>query len=108
MKYLPRVLWVATVTLVFASASTFAATAEKKAPTKNPRPTVKVDSTPLEAKAGLVVSYADVLDPVQKAVVSIYSTKIVHERIGNPLLRQLFPACRTRSARARNQASGRG
>jgi Do/DeqQ family serine protease len=108
MKHLPRVLWVTTVLLVFADASTFAATAEKKAPTKNPRPTVKVDSTPLEGKPGLVVSYADVLDPVQKAVVSIYSTKIVHERIGNPLLRQLFPGLPDQERESKESGLGSG
>jgi serine protease Do/serine protease DegQ len=38
-----------------------------------------------------VSSYADIVEPVQKAVVSIESTKILHERIqANPLLRQFF------------------
>jgi S1-C subfamily serine protease len=32
--------------------------------------------------AGLVASYADIVEPVQKAVVSVYSTKIVRERSG--------------------------
>ena len=36
-------------------------------------------------------SYADIVEPVQKEVVSIESSKIVHERIqANPLLRQFF------------------
>lgn len=68
----------------------FAAKAEKKAQ-PNKRPTVLIDDTPLPAKAGVVLSYADVVEPVQKAVVSITSTKIVHERLANPLFRQLFP-----------------
>jgi Do/DeqQ family serine protease len=56
------------------------------------RPAVQVDRTPIEAGPGVVLSYADVVEPVQRAVVSIYSTKVVRERIRmNPLFRQLFP-----------------
>ena len=55
-------------------------------------PELKKDFSPLaEGKPGLVLSYADIVEPVQKAVVSIESSKIVHERIqANPLLRQFF------------------
>lgn len=63
----------------------------KKAPTPNKKPTLLVDSSPLAAKSGVVLSYADVVEPVQQAVVSINATKFVHERVANPLLRQLFP-----------------
>ena len=50
-------------------------------------------TTPVsEGKAGAPVSYADVVEPVQKAVVSVYSSKIVAQRAApNPLLRQFFP-----------------
>ena len=55
------------------------------------KPNVKVDASPLaESKSAVVSSYADVIEPVQKAVVSIYSTKIVKQRVTNPLLRQFF------------------
>jgi len=55
------------------------------------KPNVKVDASPLaESKSAVVSSYADVIEPVQKAVVSIYSTKIVKQRVANPLLRQFF------------------
>jgi|SRR5208283_244218 len=55
-------------------------------------PELKKDFSPLnDGKPGLVLSYADVVEPVQKDVVSIESSKIVHERIqANPLLRQFF------------------
>ncbi len=44
-----------------------------------------------DGKSPLVTSYADVVEPVLKAVVSVYSTKTVHEQIPmNPLLRQFF------------------
>jgi Do/DeqQ family serine protease len=59
----------------------------------HPAPQLRVDGTPIsDSKAtGPVLTYADVVEPVQKAVVSIYSTKIVRESMTNPLLRQLFP-----------------
>jgi serine protease Do len=55
-------------------------------------PELKKDFTPLsDGKSALVSSYADVVEPVQKEVVSIESSKIVHERIqANPLFRQFF------------------
>jgi len=55
-------------------------------------PELKVDATPVsDGKSPVLTSYADVIDPVQKAVVSVYSTKIVRERVAvNPLLRQFF------------------
>ena len=60
-------------------------------PTKHPPPVFHIDQSAIgENRPGApVVTYADVLEPVQKAVVSIYSTKIVRE--SNPLLQQLFP-----------------
>ncbi len=56
------------------------------------KPDLHVDPSPVTASsAGLVVSYADMVEPVQKAVVSVYSTKIVRERVQmNPLLREFF------------------
>jgi serine protease Do/serine protease DegQ len=59
----------------------------KEAP---PKPVLKVDPSPVnDGKAGLAVSYADVVDPVQKAVVSVYSAKTVRERLP-PYFRQFF------------------
>jgi Do/DeqQ family serine protease len=61
-------------------------------PPRDQKPTLRVDSTPLGAAAGPVLSYADVVEPVQKAVVSITSSKEVRQRLQvNPLFRQLFP-----------------
>jgi Do/DeqQ family serine protease len=59
----------------------------------HPAPELRVDGTAIaDGKTnGPVLTYADVVEPVQKAVVSIYSTKIVRESMTNPLLRQLFP-----------------
>src|SRR5688500_11892050 len=49
-------------------------------------PDLKVDSTPIaETKAPGIASYADVVEPVQKAVVSVYSKKFVREQLAiNP------------------------
>ena len=55
-------------------------------------PEIKRDSSPLnDGKSAVILSYADVLEPVEKEVVSIDSTRTVHERVqANPLLRQFF------------------
>ena len=51
-----------------------------------------IDASPLVQTANArLVSYADVVEPVQKTVVSVYSTKIVRQRLQmNPLFRELF------------------
>jgi len=57
------------------------------------KPDVKYDTSAVGDGGGrLVTSYADVVEPVQKAVVSVYSTKIVRERlrVADPFLRQFF------------------
>ena len=64
---------------------------KQAAPAK--KPSVVIDDSELAAGAGpgRIVSYADVLEPAQKAVVSVYSTKIIKERIAiNPFFRQFF------------------
>jgi Do/DeqQ family serine protease len=84
---------VVTSALVGASVKDAKKDAKKSAPPLRGKPTVQVDSTPVTdgTKPGVVMTYADVLDPVQKAVVSVYSTKIIKERIAiNPWLRQFF------------------
>lgn len=53
-----------------------------KEPAPAPKPVLTIDATPVgEGKAPVVTSYADIVEPVQKAVVSVYATKIVHERV---------------------------
>ncbi|MDQ5979278.1 MAG: hypothetical protein QG602_2252 [Verrucomicrobiota bacterium] len=48
----------------------------------NKKPELKIDATPVAAvQSSVVTSYADVLDPVRPAVVSVYSSKMVRERI---------------------------
>jgi Do/DeqQ family serine protease len=57
-----------------------------------PKPFLHIDPTPVSGgQSPVVPSYADVIEPVKKAVVSVYSTKIVRERLEvNPLFRQFF------------------
>jgi serine protease Do/serine protease DegQ len=87
-----------------------AAKDEKKpaASAPHPKPAVTVDPSPLTPQAGLVMSYADVVEPVQKAVVSIYSTKIVRERVTNPLFRQFFPNFPDQERESKEEGLGSG
>jgi serine protease Do/serine protease DegQ len=64
----------------------------KEAAAPRKAPTLLTDNTPVtDGKSPVVASYADVIEPMQKAVVSVYSKKIVRERIAmNPLMRQFF------------------
>lgn len=56
-------------------------------------PSLVRDDTPVaEGSDGLVTSYATVVEPVQRAVVSVYSTKTVAQRIPTDPLAQLFGA----------------
>jgi serine protease Do/serine protease DegQ len=57
------------------------------------KPALQVDASPVGPGHGAVVtSYADVVEPVQRAVVSVYSTKIVAQRVRVDPLAQLFGA----------------
>jgi serine protease Do/serine protease DegQ len=54
---------------------------------------LRIDATPVAegARPGVVASYADVIEPALKSVVSVHSAKIVRQRIPiNPLFRQFF------------------
>jgi len=81
---------------------------EAKAAGRAARPVVTIDGTPIgDGRSGVVLSYADVLEPVQKAVVSIYSTKRVRDRLrSNPLFRQLFPDLQDRESTEEGLGSG--
>ncbi|MCX6952402.1 MAG: trypsin-like peptidase domain-containing protein, partial [Verrucomicrobia bacterium] len=84
----------------------------KSAPaaTPNKKPELLLDLTPVSAgKANVLTSYADVVEPVQKAVVSIYSTKIIKERMMvNPLLRQFFPGLQDQERESKQEGMGSG
>ena len=82
----------------------------RREPPRGRPPEVTLDSRELGtgASAGRVQSYADVLEPAQRAVVSVYSTKIIKERIAmNPFFRQFFGNIPTRNGRAGRRASVR-
>jgi len=85
-KYLSGLLF-----MLAATAPLFGLTA-KDSPAARKAPTLKLDASPVgDGKSPVVASYADILDPVQKAVVSVYSKKTVRERVAvNPFLRQFF------------------
>ncbi|HVZ64546.1 MAG TPA: Do family serine endopeptidase [Lacunisphaera sp.] len=53
-----------------------------KPKTDGKRPELKIDSTPVaETKSPVVTSYADVLEAIRPAVVSVYSSKIVRQQV---------------------------
>jgi serine protease Do/serine protease DegQ len=74
------------------------------------KPVLHIDSTPVsEGKSPVVTSYADVIDPVKQAVVSVYSTKIVRERLPvNPLFRQFFGDQAAPERESKEQGLGSG
>ena len=81
--------------LLAASALGLAVAARADGPTPTPTPAkmpeLRKDSSPVnDGKAPGIASYADIVEPVQRAVVSIKTSKTVHEHIDNPLLRQFF------------------
>jgi serine protease Do/serine protease DegQ len=72
-------------------------------------PAVRIDASPLEegSEPARLRSYADVIEPAQKAVVSVYSTRIVRERMAiNPLFRQYFGDLPERESRQEGLGSG--
>ena len=78
------------LSLVLLAASALGLYAARDAGQKSPE--LHVDTTPVsEGNSKLVTSYADVVEPVQQTVVSVYSTKKVRQRMQvNPLLRQFY------------------
>src|SRR5690606_40692569 len=76
--------------VVGAAAAALGVAAAKR--TDRDEPTLTIDPEPIvNGAGGRVASYADVIEPVQNAVVSVYSSKIVRQRIPmNPLFRQFF------------------
>ena len=88
-KFIPRALAVALAASLF-SIGCAQEKPSSSAATGSPKPDLKVDASPI-GDGRIATSYADVVEPVQKAVVSVYSTKIVRERLRvDPMLRQFF------------------
>ncbi|MEO0055029.1 MAG: hypothetical protein RLZZ50_976 [Verrucomicrobiota bacterium] len=70
---------------------------------------LKVDASPLDAPSphARATSYSDVIAPVQPAVVSVYSSKIVRERLQVPdFLRQFYGGFPERESRQEGLGSG--
>lgn len=71
----------ALLTCVFA----YSAFGDTKATAPKKQPTLKIDTSPVtEGRTPGVASYADVIEPVQKAVVSVYSSRTIRHPV-NPL-----------------------
>jgi Do/DeqQ family serine protease len=102
-RALVSALWLALTPILLAAD-------EKKSALPSKKPALRVDNTPVtDVRPGVVSTYADVLEPVQKAVVSIYSTKIVKERIRiNPFFRQFFPELQDQERESEEQGLGSG
>jgi serine protease Do/serine protease DegQ len=89
-----------------------AASAKKSSPPPvAQKPAVRIDPSAVAegGKSGLVATYADVLEPAQKAVVSVYSTKIIKERFTiNPFFRQFFGNIPDQERESRQEGLGSG
>lgn len=82
--------------------------AKDKPPTSG-QPVLKVDPTPVsEGTSPVVTSYAAMIERVQPAVVSVYSTKIVTSRIATDPIAQLFGAPPERSRESKEEGLGSG
>ncbi len=58
------------------------AAADKKAAEPLKKPTLKVDPTPIsDTKSAVVTSYADALEAIRPAVVSVFSSKTIREQV---------------------------
>lgn len=80
--------------------------AEAPLPSKaRQQPSLVIDASPVNDGRGPgLVTYADVIAPVQKAVVSVYSTKIIRHRVQNPL----FPFFRDLERDTKEEGLGSG
>jgi serine protease Do/serine protease DegQ len=98
------VVLLATASLVAAQPKARSAPAVRPSP-----PAVRIDVSPLEVgtEPARLRSYADVIEPALKAVVSVYSTRIVREQMAiNPLFRQYFGDLPERESRQEGLGSG--
>ena len=107
--------WLLILVSLAGAGPVFAASAKKTPksapPPPSQKPVVRVDASPVSEgrNNGAVVSYADVLEPAQKAVVSVYSTKIIKERITiNPFFRQFFGDLPDQERESRQEGLGSG
>lgn len=105
----PALRLLAVVLLATADCAAAQPKARSKPAARPSPPAVRIDASPLEAgtEPSRLRSYADVIEPAQKAVVSVYSTRIVRERMAiNPLFRQYFGDLPERESRQEGLGSG--
>lgn len=105
----PALRLLAVVLLAAAPAPAAQPKSRAKSAARPSPPAVRIDASPLEAgtEPSRLRSYADVIEPAQKAVVSVYSTRIVRERMAiNPLFRQYFGDLPERESRQEGLGSG--
>ena len=96
-----------TVFILGFSAALLASAQDKDATTD--KPVLKVDLSPVsEGSHGVVASYADIVEPVQEAVVSVYSTKIVAQRVPTDPFSQLFGGASSRVREKKEEGLGSG
>jgi Do/DeqQ family serine protease len=90
-RFVSRIAVLASLASAFGLAAAVHGAASATPPTAK-MPELKKDFSPVNDGKSVVISgYADVVEAVEKEVVSISSTRTVHERIqANPLLRQFF------------------
>lgn len=111
---IPRPVRFLSLLLLWAASMVFAANskvAKKPVPPTYGKPAIRVDTSPIggDGQNGRVVTYADVLEPAQKAVVSVYSTKIIKERLTiNPLLRRYFGNIPDQERESKQEGLGSG
>ncbi len=110
-RLLPAFAAVLVLAAAVTSLEAAAARDAKKSAAKAKKPDIRVDLSPVTegARPGLVMSYADVIEPAQKAVVSVYSTKIIKERYTlNPFFRPFFGNVPDQERESRQEGLGSG
>jgi len=84
---IPKAVFASFLVSALAGVSLGLVAADKTAEAK--KPDLRVDSTPLAAaKSPVVTSYADILDTIRPAVVSVYSSKTVRQQVPEFFRRQ--------------------
>jgi Do/DeqQ family serine protease len=105
-----RLAALAAVASSIALAADAPAAAPASAPVLGKMPVLKKDFSPInDGKASGISSYADIVEPVEKEVVSITSSRTVHERVeANPLLRQFFGDIPDQDRESKEEGLGSG
>ena len=75
------------------------------APAAIKRPTLKLDPTPIGENKAVVTSYADALESIRPAVVSVYSSKLVRQRVPD-IFRPYLGGATEQQQRQRGLGSG--